>query len=309
MQKNCFEINRSSSLENWHEKPVLAQLPEEKELYYTTITVFNDRVYMFKGENLYESTDGIVRKRICSLPNFSFVQLLKGEGSQFCAVLGSDKYGYYDSYVTFSSDLIHWSTPQYTGLPVSEHYAFHEKKLLELDGTTIRAIHLKDIEKDSDNDGLKDREEEVLLTDANNPDTDGDGIDDFKDFDPIRKSIKNPSESMRVREMVIKEFFSTVWVSRRGDLLIIVSESEETQTFNNPKFRILSFNPAEYERYKDRFSDEKKNFFRICFDKIEFSPDKRNVEVEFTDVSGPSFVSHRRRLRKVNNEWVVVSYR
>ncbi|MGD2090405.1 MAG: hypothetical protein PVH61_29805 [Candidatus Aminicenantes bacterium] len=308
-QNNCFEINRSSSLENWYEKPVLAQLPGEKKLYYTTISVFNDRVYMIKGEHLYESTDGIVWKRICRLLNFSFVQLLKGEGSQFCAVLSSRKYGSYESYVTFSSDLIHWSTPQYTGLPVSDNYAFYEKKFLELDGTTIRAIHLKDIEKDSDNDGLKDREEEVLLTDANNPDTDGDGIDDFKDFDPIRKAIQHPSESMRVREMVIKEFFSKKRVSHRGDLLIIVSESEETQTFDNPKFRILSFNPAEYKRYVDRFNTRKEGFFHIRFDKIEFSPDKKSVEVEFsyfpTSFTGDG---HRMRLRKVNDEWVVVSH-
>ena len=114
---------------------------------------------------------------------------------------------------------------------------------------------------------------------------------------------------MRVREMVIKEFFSRKWVSRRGDLLIIVSESEETQTFNNPKFRILSFNPAEYKRYVDRFNTRIEGFFHIRFDKIEFSPDKRSVEVEFsyfpTSFTGDG---HRMRLRKVNNEWVVVSH-
>ena len=67
LQNNCFEIYRSSSLENWHEKPVLAQVPEKKDLYYTTITVFNDRIYMIKGENLYESTDCIERKNnVCA---------------------------------------------------------------------------------------------------------------------------------------------------------------------------------------------------------------------------------------------------
>ncbi len=165
-------------------------------------------------------------------------------------------YGSYESYVAFSSDLIHWSPPQYTSLPVNEskNYAFHEKMLLELDGTKIKAINLKDLETDSDNDGLKDLEEEVLLTNANNPDTDGDGIDDLMDF------------------------------------------------------RVLFFNPAEFKRYVDRFSEEKKDFLRICFDKIEFSPDKGSVEVEFsyfpTSFTGDG---HRMRLRKVNNEWVVVS--
>jgi hypothetical protein len=108
--------------------------------------------------------------------------------------------------------------------------------------------------------------------------------------------------------MVINEFFSEVWVYRRGDLLIIVSESEETQTFDNPKFRILSFNPAEFKQYVDRFSPGKEGFFHIRFDKIEFSPDKRSAEVDFSYFSA-SFTGdgHRMRLRKVNNEWVVVS--
>jgi hypothetical protein len=310
-QKNCFEIYRSSSLENWDEKTILAKLTEEKKVYYTTITVFNEKAYMINDENLYESMDGIVWKRICQLPGYKFTQLLKGEGSQFCAVSSAKKYGSYESYVTSSSDLIHWSTPQYTGLPFNKYknYAFHEKMLLGLDGTKIKAINLKDLEKDTDNDGLKDLEEEVLLTDAHNPDTDGDGMDDLMDLNPIRKSIKNPTESMRVREMVIKKFFSDKGGYNQGDLLIIVSESEETQTFDNLEFRVLSFNPAEFKRYVERFKGEKKDFLRICFEKIEFSSDKRSVEVEFsyfpTSVTGDG---HRMRLRKVNNEWVVVSW-
>jgi hypothetical protein len=305
-RENCFEIYRMSSLENCNQQTIQVQLPEK--IYRTVINVYNERVYLHNKGNLYESTDGIVWKKICHFPNYKFHQLLKCDGSQFCAVLGSRKYGFYESYVTFSSDLIHWSTPQYTGLPMSGSYAFHETNLLDLDGTEIKAINLKNLGKDSDNDGLTDREEEVLFTDCNNPDTDKDGIDDFMDLNPIRKPVKKPTESMRIREAVIKEYIGDLGGYGQGDVLIVVSESEETQTFENLNFRVLSFNPIEFRRYADRFGREKGYFFRIHFDKIEFSRDRRSAEVEFSYYFRPlAAAGYRMRLRKVNNEWVIIS--
>ena len=108
---------------------------------------------------------------------------------------------------------------------------------------------------------------------------------------------------MKIREVVIKEYLGNEKAYTQRKVLIVVSESEETQAFDNLNFRVLSFNPREFRLYANRFKEEKGNFFRIYFDKIEFSPDKRSAEVEFSYYSRPlAAVGYRMRLRKVNNE-------
>ena len=99
-------------------------------------------------------------------------------------------------------------------------------------------------------------------------------------------------------------------MERAADVLIVVSESEETQAFDNLNFRVLSFNPREFKRYADWFVGEKGYFFRVYFEKIEFSTDKRSAEVEFSYYFRPlAAAGYRMRPRKIYNEWVVISTR
>ena len=60
--------------------------------------------------------------------------------------------------------------------------------------TTVTVLP-SDSKKDSDRDGLTDQQEKILGTDPENPDTDGDGIIDSKDPNPlVRDSEKQENK-------------------------------------------------------------------------------------------------------------------
>lgn len=180
---------------------------------------------------------------------------------------------------------------------------------LALCGDEITAIDLMSLKTDSDNDGLTDIEEEVLFTDCNNPDTDGDGVKDLDDINPLRKPVENPTDTMKIRQAVLNEYILTGKANRKdGLLLIVASESGETQCFENLAPRVLSFNGSEYRLYEKRFLSEKGYFFKILFESITFSRDKRSAEVEFSYHFAPlAAAGYKVRLRKIDNEWVVIS--
>lgn len=70
------------------------------------------------------------------------------------------------------------------GLPGYDDYSAIE------DGKLFK-INLKDLMKDSDHDGYNDIFENSFGLDPENPDMDGDGINDFDDMNPMFKSEKN----------------------------------------------------------------------------------------------------------------------
>ncbi|MDF2930831.1 MAG: hypothetical protein K0R36_162 [Chryseobacterium sp.] len=77
------------------------------------------------------------------------------------------------------------------GLPGYDDYsALDDGKLFE--------IKLEDLIKDSDHDGFNDIFENSFGLNPNNKDTDGDGIHDFKDHNPLYKSEKNKFTSLYV---------------------------------------------------------------------------------------------------------------
>ena len=70
------------------------------------------------------------------------------------------------------------------GLPGYDDYSAIE------DGKLFK-IKLKDLMRDSDQDGYNDIFEKSFGLNPNNKDTDGDGVDDFNDMNPMYKSEKN----------------------------------------------------------------------------------------------------------------------
>jgi len=78
----------------------------------------------------------------------------------------------------------------------AEFEAIHDNIAIQLDLTKIC--------KDSDNDGLTDIVEDKMLLNPNNPDTDGDGINDSEDKNPRFKSIK--TDKSIIYETLIENF-------------------------------------------------------------------------------------------------------
>lgn len=83
------------------------------------------------------------------------------------------------------------------GLPVYRGYSAIE------DGKLFK-INLKDLCKDSDNDGYNDIFEKIFGLNENNKDTDGDGVDDFNDLNPMFRSEKN--KFVQLYEMLLPQY-------------------------------------------------------------------------------------------------------
>ncbi|OCA70389.1 hypothetical protein BBH99_14145 [Chryseobacterium contaminans] len=83
------------------------------------------------------------------------------------------------------------------GLPV-----YHDYSAIE-DGKLFK-INLKDVCRDSDNDGYNDIFEKSFGLNENNKDTDGDGVDDFNDLNPMFKSEKN--KFVQLYEMLLPQY-------------------------------------------------------------------------------------------------------
>ncbi|MCA6066560.1 hypothetical protein JI747_005170 [Chryseobacterium sp. RG1] len=87
-----------------------------------------------------------------------------------------------DGYLQFEGSLV--KIIKVPGLPGYDDYSAIE------DGKLFK-IKLDDLMKDSDQDGYNDIFEEAFALNPDNKDTDGDGINDFEDMNPLFKSEKN----------------------------------------------------------------------------------------------------------------------
>jgi hypothetical protein len=87
------------------------------------------------------------------------------------------------------------------GLPGYDDYSAIE------DGKLFK-ISLKDLMKDSDNDGYNDIFENSVGLNVHNKDTDGDGINDFEDMNPMFKSEKN--KFSQLYEMLLPKYADVV---------------------------------------------------------------------------------------------------
>jgi len=312
-KQNRFLMYRSPSLESWDMGPVEVQLPVDID--HLKIRIFNGKIYLLPGDDLYVSNDCLRWEKVSHIDRYDFVDLVELENNQFCAVLSSRKYAFNEAYLMFSNDLVHWDQPLYTGVRIGRDfvytestYIYYKKKLSHLCGNVVISIDLPNLKKDSDNDGLTDIEEEVLFTDCNNPDTDGDGVKDLNDINPLRKPVETPTDTMQIRQAVLNKYIGKKKGYGQGGLLIVASESGETRCFENLGPRVLSFNGSEYRLYEKRFRPEKGYFFKILFESITFSRDKRSAEVEFSYHFAPlAAAGYKMRLRKVDNEWIVIS--
>lgn len=148
----------------------------------------------------------------------------------------SDKIGgNFDLWVAFSKDKITWEKPLFTGLHVNVELRNFEEAMkpkfsiknneitVEWTGWDkvkkynakiptqrfIKQVSFDDIKKDSDNDGLTDLVENRLQTSVLNPDTDGDGINDYFDKSPLVKHKKvKINDAEKIKQSAFQALFS-----------------------------------------------------------------------------------------------------
>lgn len=120
------------------------------------------------------------------------------------------------------------------GLPGHDDYsAIQDGKLFTID--------LKTLEQDSDEDGYNDIFEESFGLNPHNKDTDGDGITDFKDHNPLFKSEK--SKFTDLYENLMSEHLGIVQEKLKDMSYFISAYKTDCEYFQkvNPEYKVLIF--------------------------------------------------------------------
>ena len=157
----------------------------------------------------------------------------------------------------------------------AEFEAIHDNIAIQLDLTKIC--------KDSDNDGLTDIVEDKMLLNPNNPDTDGDGINDSEDKNPRFKSIK--TDKSIIYETLIENFkpnkrgvmeidIANPPVCKKSEMdslygyfntvNLLVTDDPDFQHLNLQTEKLIIMTTEEYKNYKLKYPSH--------FIKSDFTP-------------------------------------
>lgn len=113
----------------------------------------------------------------------------------------------------------------------------------------LLACRLEDLRRDQDGDGLTDLEEERLLTDAWDPDTDGDGARDGDDRSPLgAAAATTPADAVW-----LAAFRELVPAEARAGLLLVVRSGARLDLLAEGEGRVLFLREEELGAYQRRF--------------------------------------------------------
>lgn len=111
---------------------------------------------------------------------------------------------------------------------------------------TIRVYRVDDsLTRDTDSDGWTDLLEEFYLTDPHNPDTDGDGVPDAQDLDPLAADAPDTDEAA-IRQAALV----TLGEANRGTALRVLGPR---QAYTGHEGVILSLTDEESQVYGDKY--------------------------------------------------------
>ena len=208
-----------------------------------------------------------------------------------------------------SADLSQWSRPIFLGVmgglgrcgvAVTDHDIYVATSSIPHCRTRVPGSpHVFRIDertqRDTDGDGLTDIAEEWLLTDYQNPDTDGDGTPDGTDLDPLAATTP-PTDEAAICQAVFAPRAATTG-------LAVVVVTPQRQAFAGHSCRVLSLTPDEAGAYRAKYQD------RACLLQIqvvEIGLLGRTAKARWESMPGTLGArGGELELRKQNGRWVV----
>lgn len=179
------------------------------------------------------------------------------------------------------------------------------------DGISVELDILKIIQ-DSDNDGLSDIEEERMLLNKNNSDTDGDGINDKDDKNPRFKSIKTDKSILYdafIENLSLEEDYngwrlldlsnfssnniSNTYSSFEDEIYLLVSDDKDVQSMDLSSEKIIIMTSKEYESYNKRFPFHFKKKYISKMYKCEYPKDTYFINVSYENSEGLHYLVKR----------------
>ena len=163
-------------------------------------------------------------------------------------------------------------------------------------------LSIKEIQKDSDGDGWTDIEEQRLGLNPHNKDTDGDGLADGEDVCP-NFSLREEDQNDEEIKMFQKAIFVTWGLSGSRHLLLVGPEVKRVHIWGYA-------GPVIYGPDVKSWSKDHQYGAVYASWRIRKRRADGDVIVEIVDYEGPLAAGGQDvRLRKVGNQWVVISRR
>jgi hypothetical protein len=184
-----------------------------------------------------------------------------------------------------------WSGPWFTGVTIglkAEYYSCSleirrgKMHLIIPQPGIDKIISPKILTSDRDEDGLYDLEEIRFTTDPDNKDSDGDGIIDGEDLNPLAKQKAELSDEDMVRLIV---FRSNISGGYPYNLYIVPTKDDNKLEYYSasPNAIILSLNPQELKKYQEN-----------CYN--PFRPDNFSISIDIKKESDSlmnAFISYK----------------
>ena len=233
---------------------------------------------------------------------------VKDKDNKTWAIIILSRYGGLDLWLTSSLENNVWSEPIFLNLPdfpgLSMSRTERENAIgkLQVEGDVLKIIYnnvtyetrISDQLKDTDKDGLPDIVEARFLTDAKNPDSDGDGVADGKDSNPLTPKQKDANDTMEIRQAVFSALFAT---SNSRNAIVIVDRGE--------------FAEQEYYGFAGavlRAPSHREGFVNVTSIDIRYQS-KTEATARISDWEGNMAASvHEVKLKKINGKWVVIEF-
>jgi WG repeat protein len=163
-------------------------------------------------------------------------------------------------------------------------------------------LSIKQVQQDSDNDGWTDVEEKRLGLDPNNQDSDGDGLADGEDVCP-NFSLRDEDQNDEEIRLFQKAIFVTWGLSGSRHLLLVGPDVKRVHIWGYA-------GPVIYGPDVESWSKDHQYGAVYASWRIRKRRADGDVIVEIVDYEGPLAAGGQDvRLRKISNDWVVISHR